>query len=345
MPILAWENDPASSGLIQVDEPRIDQSPFKYFLPLPRPNPDRYPDSTTHDFRYWNTGATLRRGADFWGPVVGSGERWHSVFVLNVRLLENDSWNSSYDRQALNLDRGETESGEYVYAADSADIVCHELGHAMLDIVKEELWLNTEQEVVAFRESFGDISAILCALQVPSFRNSVFDEEGGRFSRSSRLSRLAEQFGSELHKKHPEDADADCLRNAYNDFHYVPPGQLPTVAEDTSVLTSGPHSFSRVFTGAMFETLDGLLALDAHASADRLHEITFDLRDIVIDAVRAAPVVPQYYASVAGKVILAARAKREPYGSVLAAAFVRRSILSQAAANAALAANIPVEWV
>jgi hypothetical protein len=339
--IQIWEHDPLSNRLTSVDRPRIDQTPFKFFFSPPPLDPD--PDPSTPNFRYWNAAAALRRGTDFWGRAVGLDKQWFCGPVLNIRLDVGDNWNSGYDRQALNFDRGEVDGGNFIYASNSADIVCHELGHAMLDIVKEDLWSSTYQEVAAFRESFGDMSAILCKLQVPAFRDAIWNEENGRFNKSSRLSRLAEQFGRGLHAAVPEDADADCLRNAYNHFHYVPPGDLNTIGP-SSVLTSRPHSFSRVFTGAMFETLDGLLALNALATSDRLHDITCELRDIMIAAVRSAPIEPQYYASVAANIILAARAKQEAYGNVFGEAFVNRSILSEAAAHAVLAADIPIEW-
>jgi hypothetical protein len=44
-------------------------------------------------------------------------------------------------------------------------VVCHELGHAILDALKPQLFNVASTEAGAFHEAFGDISAILCALQ------------------------------------------------------------------------------------------------------------------------------------------------------------------------------------
>jgi hypothetical protein len=212
----------------------------------------------------------------------------------------------------------------------------------MLDIAQQNLWNICNEETAAFHESFGDVSAILCALQIPSVRNSVLAATGGAISQDTALSRIAEQFGTALHTLRPDEADSNCLRNAHNSFNYVPPGALSSTGS-TAVLTSSPHSFSRVFTRAMLEALEGMLVIHAPATPDRLLEITLELREIMIESVKQAPLVPQYYASVAAKMMLAAREKNEAYETVFRDIFVARSILSSASADAILSSPTPQE--
>ncbi|THK35924.1 hypothetical protein EHS39_22810 [Ensifer sp. MPMI2T] len=77
-----------------------------------------------------------------------------------------------------------------------------------------------------------------------------------------------------------------------------------------------------------------MLAVHPPATPDRLRDVTFEMRDIMIEAVRSALVVPQYYASVAAKMMLAAAARNEAYRAVFRDAFVGRLILSlEVAAN------------
>src|SRR5947209_2623599 len=135
------------------------------------------------------------------------------------------------------------------------------MGHAILDSIKPELW-DGLQEAAAFHEGFADVSAILSALQLPSLRATILTHTGGHLYRSSRLSRLAEQLGSAIRAQEPDAVDPDCLRNAVNSFTYDDPIELPQMAP-ASQLSSEPHSFSRVFTGAFFESLAGML----HAKA------------------------------------------------------------------------------
>ncbi|CAN7163457.1 hypothetical protein [Rhizobium sp. LjRoot254] len=338
--IQTWETDPASGLQISVERPRIDGPPFAFFFPLPAPDPD--PDSATPAFRYWNAAAALRRGADFWGPAMGPNAQWFTGPVLEVRLDAGADWNAVYNRRKLLFHRGVLNQDTVIYAAESADMLCHELGHAMLDIAQPNLWNTCHNEIAAFHESFGDVSAILCALQIPSVRNSVLAVTGGAIFQDTALSRIAKQFGTALHTLRPDEADSNCLRNAHNSFSYVPPETLNSTGS-TAVLTSSPHSFSRVFTRAMLEALEGMMAVHASATPDRLHDITLELRDIMIEAVKRAPLVQLYYASVAAKMMLAAREKNEAYETVFRDIFVARSILSSASADAILSSPTPQE--
>ena len=61
-------------------------------------------------------------------------------------------------------------AGRTVFSGESPDVVCHELGHAILDSLKPQLFDAASMEVAAFHESFGDMSASLSALQLPSLR-------------------------------------------------------------------------------------------------------------------------------------------------------------------------------
>ncbi len=336
--IQVWENDPASSGLVSVDKPSIEQPPFPFSFPPPRLDPDS--DTGTANFRYWNAAAALTRGADFWGPAVAPATEWFGGAILDVRLDVGIRWNSAYDRRALNFFRGQLAPGHFIYAAESADILCHELGHAMLDVAQTQLWNAGNEEIAAFHESFGDVSAILCALQLESMRSSILASTSGNIYVASRLSRVAEQFGTGLYSLFPADADCDCLRNAYNPFCYVPPASLNPTGP-SSMLTAKPHSFSRVFTGAMLEIMAGMLAVHPGATQDQLRDVTIELRDIMIEAVRQAPLVPQYFASVSAKMMLAAIGKNPAYEAVFRNVFIGRLILSLESATAILTSATP----
>src|SRR5262249_11126366 len=135
----------------------------------------------------------LRRGADFWGALL-PGTSWEVGSILPVDLDFGIDLNAFYDRQGLKFFHGSA-AGRTVFSGESPDVVCHELGHAVLDSLKPQLFEAASMEVAAFHESFGDMSAILSALQLPSLREGVLAETGGVLHRASRLSRLAEQLG------------------------------------------------------------------------------------------------------------------------------------------------------
>src|SRR5262245_18591862 len=96
----------------------------------------------------------------------------------------------------------------------------------------------------------------------------------------------------------PSAVEASCLRNAANTFFYRDPDTLPTMAPATA-LSSEPHSFSRVFTGAFFEGLAGMLASKDTKNEAALLEVSQDMGAILVEGIRAASVVPTFFSQVA----------------------------------------------
>ncbi|MEJ7711391.1 MAG: hypothetical protein WKF84_16395 [Pyrinomonadaceae bacterium] len=204
----------------------------------------------------------------------------------------------------------------------------------MLDALRPELWDVMGVEAAAFHESFGDMSAILCALQLESVRSKVLAETNNRLNGSSRLSRIAEQVGKARGKIYPQSADPDCLRNAVNSFFYRNPDTLPPDAP-AYALSSAPHSFSRIFTAAFYEALAGMLLTHAknknEPTEDELREVSRDMGRLLVEAVAEAPIVPDYFSQVAAHMIELNADKSifdSKYRDALKSAFVRRGILS-----------------
>jgi hypothetical protein len=233
-----------------------------------------------------------------------------------------------------------TAAGRTVFSGESPDIVCHELGHALLDSFKPQLFDAASLEVAAFHESFGDMSAVLSALQLPSAREGVLAETGGVLRRASRLSRVAEQLGSAIRQSVPSAVEPDCLRNAVNTFFYRDPDTLPTTAPATS-LSSESHSFSRVFTGAFFEGLAGMLATTDTRDEAALLQVSQDMGAILVQGIRAASVVPTFFSQVAASmlVVAASRFSAQGYEAPLRSGFVRHGILPPSMAVAAAQAS------
>jgi hypothetical protein len=292
------------------------------------PKPAIYQPGTS-EFRFWTATEALRRGADFWAARVPL-TKWEVGPVLKVLLDEGVDLNAYYDRRALNFFHGPSPSGT-VYSGESPDIVCHEMGHAILDSFKPQLWGAASHEVAAFHESFGDMSSILSALQLPSLRTAILSDTGGHLYRNSRLSRLAEQLGTAIRAQQPDAVDPDCLRNAVNSFTYEDPVNLPPMAPAWQ-LSSEAHSFSRVFTGAFFECLGSMLTASAQdpsvPTSQELLSVANDLAGLLVGAVKQAPVVPNWYAQVAASMVQAAGSVNAKYPAIVKGVFVNRSILS-----------------
>jgi len=296
--INAWEDDPGAGAqpsggqVIQRPVPVLRDQPLPLRIVHPASAPEAKPHPPgTAEFRYWTAAEALRRGADFWRALL-PGKSWEVGSILPVDLDFGVDLNAFYDREGLKFFHG-TAAGRTVFSGESPDVVCHELGHALLDSFKPQLFDAASIEVAAFHESFGDMSAILSALQLPSVREGVLAETAGVLRRSSRLSRLAEQLGWAIRQSVPSAVEPDCLRNAVNTFFYRDPDTLPTMAPATS-LSSEPHSFSRVFTGAFFEGLAGMLATTDTKNEAALLQVSQDMGTILVEGISAASVVPTF---------------------------------------------------
>jgi hypothetical protein len=337
--VACWEDDPGDPkqhpalSPITVPAPNTAAKPLPFKIGGTTPPPAIY-QAGTANFRFYAVAAALRRTADFWGHILDAGIKWEVGNTLPVSLDDGVDLNAFYTRGDSQEKPGlhffhDTVSGRTFFSGESPDVCCHEMGHAVLDAIRPQLFDAQTIEAAAFHESFGDMSAILSALQVASFRQEVINETGGTLNRASRLSRLAEQLGAAIRVQHPDAVDPDCLRNAVNSFFYRDPQTLPPSAP-ANALSSEPHSFSRVFTAAFLDALAGIFKLQSGPTADDLQETTVDAARLLVGGILTAPVVPDYYSAVAAHMI--ATSQTAPfdgkYKDILKSCFVRRGILS-----------------
>lgn len=329
--VSAWQDDPASGlNVISRPVPDLAKGPLKYKIKGAAVPPGVYAKGTPQ-FRYWTAAEALRRGGDFWSALLGV-KRWKPGAVLGVSLDKGVDLNAYYDRTELAFFH-QTLGRITYYSGESPDVVCHEMGHACLDAHRPQLFDAPFIEAGAFHEAFGDMSAILSALQLPSARAAVLT--GVKRYKSSQLSRCAEQLGEAIRKVNRTAVDSDCLRNAYNAFKYVDPQTLPDSAPATK-LSAEVHSFSRIFTGAFYEILSGMLHIRSKSPTQAdLATVARDLAQLLMDATAAAPVQPDYFAQVASHIIDADTVRfAGRYRSTLTATFVKRLIVPRAAVQA-----------
>jgi len=235
-----WEDDPgdpkSQPPLNPITGPAPNQSaqPLPYKIVGKAPAPQVYQPGTIN-FVYYANASALRRTASFWGGIVPARATWQVGRVLPVHVDSGVDLNAFYTRGGGGESAGlhffhDSVGGRVYFSGESPDVCCHEMGHAVLDALRPQLFDAQTIEAAAFHESFGDMSALLSALQVPSFRQSVLSETSGVINRASRLSRLAEQLGAAIRVGHPDAVEPDCLRNAANSLFYTDPQTLPPSA-------------------------------------------------------------------------------------------------------------------
>jgi hypothetical protein len=326
--IRTWQDDP-DSGLPVIEEPvpTLQQGPLAVDIAGPKIPAGKY-RTHTQDFRFWTAAEALRRASTFWSTVVPSGTSWEPGPTLVANLDAGEELNAYYDRKGLSFFHKRI-GQRMVYSGESPDVVTHELGHAVLDSIKPELWDAASDEAAAFHEGFADCSALLSALQLSTLRETVLEETDGSLYRSSQLSRLAEQLGAAIRTIRPDLVEPDCLRNAVNSFVYQQPEDLPQSAPAWQ-LSSEPHSFSRVWSGGFFEGLAKMLAVQTGSpTGDELALIATDAAQLLVTGVLKANVVPDFFSQVAAQMIDASRSvSKGRYTDALKSAFVRRGIIS-----------------
>lgn len=175
--------------------------------------------------------------------------------------------NAFFDPEAGALVFGyfRTRSGRWVDTCDSADIITHETGHAILHILRPLYHRSQLLETGAFHEHFGDMMAVFHALTQTPIREEWYRANQGDFLHTSTLvSRLATEFGDELYP------GSQALRNADNQ------SKLGETANEV-------HDLSQVLTGAIFNCLMDILNQTlATASTENARALTALERDKLV---------------------------------------------------------------
>ncbi len=206
-----------------------------------------------------------------------------------------------------------------VLTCRSLDIVAHETGHAVLDGLKPD-WLLAANppQTAGLHESFGDLTAIFLCLSQLDQCEAVVAQTKARLHDKTFLADIAEQYGLALGRP-------NGLRNADNDITLSQAG-------------NEVHALSQVFTGAVYDILADLFALERDPGlrddAAVLHQVGHYLRGLVLRALIAAPERGALYVDVVNAMLRLAEADGRPvsYRNAIRDRFVLREVAESAAA-------------
>lgn len=295
----------------------------------------------TPQFDQANAHATVAHTLQMWDRYLGSEARFSFRGPLSVVTHKGEgktAYFSRWDRSINFFEWNSPSLGKRVTTSQAADVIAHEIGHAVWDGLRP--LAGYSGEAGAFHEAFGDCSALMHALQSDSNLTKALEQNGGDFRQPSLLSRMAEEFGTAFNKedKDPNNDDRPYYRTALNEFKYIDPKELPdddyppTVGED--VLTREFHSFSRVWSGAFYRMLSALYdgeKSEGKESLDALKTARDKLGHIWGTALTELPPTGIKY-SVAAESMLRTTAREGDTASFdrLAAVMVDRNILDEA---------------
>jgi len=303
----------------------------------PEAGPGVYPRQTA-EFDFWQVREALIKGLKLWRAVDGSyPPAWFGNQArLKVLTDAGDDLNAFYDRRSLQFFHHQFD-GVKVHSGESVDVAVHEEGHALLDMIRPDFFEVPFIEVGALHEAFGDCIAILAALSDSSIRDAVLstspDLSGKHFVQS-----MAEELGDAIRREYGNAAVEDgALRNASNAWTWSDPTALPP-GGPASQLSGEVHSFSRVFTGAFYDTLVNMYNDGGKGSAAKLGRVTKAAGRLLIAGVRTVPATPRTFEGVGKRMVeadiaknngvnaAAIRAAFEKHGMTLAAPAIEMAV-------------------
>lgn len=170
--VLAWRGEQAGAPVLR---PRPNLAAAGLTIDGIVPLPGQYP-LPSFGFRYWNAAETLARATSVWQDANEAPWHWHGGGALAIRLATGPLPQAAYTRGDLC----------FVAAApglaEGPALLCHALGHAVLDALRPDLWDAASQEVAAFHDIFADLTAVFAALALPEWRAEVIAAGPGRIA-------------------------------------------------------------------------------------------------------------------------------------------------------------------
>jgi hypothetical protein len=227
--------------------------------------------------------------------------KWAATSSLSVFPRAGNNLNAYYDRKQLKFFYFSHELIGTIYTCDSPDVVSHELGHAVLDFYRPDMWSAAFLEVAAFHEAFGDFVAMMKSFSHDEVSNYAISQTGGDFTKENVVANMAEQMGKVIFKlSGPESGRSpNCLRCAINNFKYVNPGTLPEEAPSDK-LAAECHSFARIFVGALYDIFV-MIYNDVKSTGvsdlEAVHQARDTILRYVMKAIQFAPLNANFFES------------------------------------------------
>jgi hypothetical protein len=256
---------------------------------------------------------------------------WAATQTLVVRPRAGQQFNAFYDRNGLHFFyASDPVMKKVIYAVDSREVVAHELGHAILDAYRPDLYNLQALEVWAFHEGFGDVHAILDGL----YFDAILDRLSQLDPRQSNLvTKLAEEMGHAIYDVTGGKMgySSASLRDAVNNFTYTEPERLPMSGRDNQLLGE-PHSFGRVWLGAWWDLFCSIYEAECKTT-DKRNALVI-ARDVMFNytfaALPLAPATVRFYDGMARAMLVVDKTNGYKYNEIMNSVFINRGILKTA---------------
>lgn len=212
----------------------------------------------------YNTEHPKFTGANSFGAAAATVAKYNSVY--NEMTGKKVEWAFNDQHLGVSPETGEWPNAFYARdmkgvhffdvkntsTGNSGEVASHEVGHAVLDAIRPGYLTGTGTETGAFHEAFGDVLAMLMTLGNEKAVDQLVaqTDAGDLSSKRNILSDMGEGFGQAIGRE-------GGIRNSFNKFTYKDPATLPERGDEDN-LGHEIHDFSRLWSGAFYDILDGI---------------------------------------------------------------------------------------
>jgi hypothetical protein len=310
MPINYIPVDPLALafGPVRAQAPRQDRSGALAGFEWQESHPEALYVPFTPEFLSWQAREGALAAVETYESLAGGPLRsWAGgVRRLKVKRTLFTYPVGSYDNGSGEIVFYEHEvAGKSTFPGASPQIVAHEIGHAILHAVRDDVFNAPSQEMEAYNEAFGDCLALLTLLHDPSIRAALA-------AHGLDHKNPVETFGADatdgyarfLNSIGEPPNDASAPRQALNQHRWVFPSSIPERG-NPGELTRYPQTFGQVFVGCFYDTLRNMATAAAATTPDALLQVAQGAGQLLIDATRIARPDPRFFQSVGRAMIVA----------------------------------------
>ncbi len=303
MPINFIPNDPLTQNVLPIrqqpprPERQVGQARFRYTPSTPYAE-DLYAVGTD-GFLFWQCREAALAAVETWERLDGPLQAWDDDeprLVLQHNAGPQARPIAAFGGIMLYFFRHET-GNKTLYLGSSADVVVHEIGHALLQTIKPDLHGGANLEVDAFHEAFGDCLSLLTALADQKTRQTVLPDVAAASNVAVRIGEAVADHVQQWLPELPQNQQdiwthATKPRRLLNTFKWKLPSQLPDSGGPDDLINN-KHSFSQVFSGCFYRTLLNIFNALPGQDEAALWTAAETAGRLLISAVRDVRVVPR----------------------------------------------------
>lgn len=300
-------NDPLAANMMPLREqtPKVTRPASRASVTLsPGPKEAKYALGTA-DFLFWQAREAVLTTLEMWEAIDGPVTKWaRSPSAKRLKLLvdHGEDLNAYYDGETLSFFHSTT-GGKTTFSGASTDVVAHECGHALLDVIRPQLWDENFTEAGAFHEAFGDCVAILTALYDKDIRIKLL-AGNPTLATPSFVEAIAEDLSDGIKRKLGPSHPSSAPRRALNKFKWALPSTLPSNGPPP-MLTREVHSFARVFVGCFYDLVCEVFAAQPEKKQENVWAAAKIAGKLLIEGARNAQLSPRFFQAVGRTMVLA----------------------------------------